>query len=486
MTPDARDRDAAEILAAVDPAGHAGHVELLGALQARLARGETLSTDERVLTLPQSTVWLIDRGLASEWPRPEPDRPPPAPIAQGSPLATIRTIAGASTPRPRPKLVTEDFAAIREEEERWLWPHRIPLGAVSLILGRPGEGKSTLTSWLAATVSAGLPWPDSPEDNEPGTVLVLQAEESKSRAVKPRLTAFGYAPGKILSVKGVDYGDGDGEAAWFSLAHNCEALSDECERLGDVRLIVVDPLLSFLGGLRGNNGPEVREALRPLFRLAEHHDLAVVAVTHPNKDAEGDILDRVTGAGAFVQLCRMAWYLSPDPRDKTRRLLSLIKGNSDSASATGIAYGYDKRTRRLTWLPDPVELSARDVDHLLAKQAREAKLGAKRPGRNPERCQKAEAFILDLVAKGPVMLTAAADAALTHGIKNSTFRRALKQLMDADGRVRKEMGATDGRWWLHYTPAADAPAEGPGEGGSDDRQAPPEEGGSGPPETPGN
>ena len=121
---------------------------------------------------------------------------------------------------------------------------------------------------------------------------------------------------------------------------------------------------------------------------------------------------------------------------------------------------------------------------MLAKQAREAKLGAKSRGPDPEQTRKAETFLVELVAKAPILQSAAEDAALTHGLKGATFRRALKRLIDTDGRVRRARGESDNRWWLHFAPPADAPAEGQEGGESDNRQAPPEESDSDPSEPP--
>ena len=48
-----------------------------------------------------------------------------------------------------------------QHDIEWLWPGHIPLGMLTLIAGDPGVGKSFLTLYIAATVSAGLPWPRS-------------------------------------------------------------------------------------------------------------------------------------------------------------------------------------------------------------------------------------------------------------------------------------------------------------------------------------
>jgi hypothetical protein len=39
----------------------------------------------------------------------------------------------------------------------WLWPQRLPLSALSLLIGDPAVGKSLLTADLAARLSVPLP-----------------------------------------------------------------------------------------------------------------------------------------------------------------------------------------------------------------------------------------------------------------------------------------------------------------------------------------
>jgi hypothetical protein len=50
--------------------------------------------------------------------------------------------------------------SVEPEDVSWLWPGRVPVGKLTLIVGDPGLGKSTLTLYIAACVSIGRPLPD--------------------------------------------------------------------------------------------------------------------------------------------------------------------------------------------------------------------------------------------------------------------------------------------------------------------------------------
>jgi AAA domain len=46
----------------------------------------------------------------------------------------------------------------------WLWPGRIPLGYVTLLVSDPGAGKSLVALDIAARVTTGKPWPDANDE----------------------------------------------------------------------------------------------------------------------------------------------------------------------------------------------------------------------------------------------------------------------------------------------------------------------------------
>ena len=59
---------------------------------------------------------------------------------------------------------------VAPEQVEWLWRERIAIGKLTLLVGDPGQGKSFLTLDIAARVSRGAPWPDTPwNSNRPAT-----------------------------------------------------------------------------------------------------------------------------------------------------------------------------------------------------------------------------------------------------------------------------------------------------------------------------
>src|SRR6476619_2972464 len=75
---------------------------------------------------------------------------PPCPfITPADQLARAKSVAGAVR-----------FSELAPQKVRWLWPDRIPLGRIPLLVSDPGLGKSLLTLDIAARVSRGAPWPD--------------------------------------------------------------------------------------------------------------------------------------------------------------------------------------------------------------------------------------------------------------------------------------------------------------------------------------
>lgn len=82
-------------------------------------------------------------------------------------------------PTPRAVGQTVRAADVQAAPVAWLWQERIPSGMLSLVVGRPGQGKSLFGAYLAAEVS------------REGGVLFSNLEDARRQVLRPRLEAVG-------------------------------------------------------------------------------------------------------------------------------------------------------------------------------------------------------------------------------------------------------------------------------------------------------
>ena len=79
----------------------------------------------------------------------------------------------------------------------WLWEPYLPTGAVTLMAGAPGCGKSFLSTALAASLSRGL-IPFHRTRTEKIRTAILSLEDDPARTIVPRLKACGADLGEIV------------------------------------------------------------------------------------------------------------------------------------------------------------------------------------------------------------------------------------------------------------------------------------------------
>ena len=219
------------------------------------------------------------------------------------------------------------FSQVKEEAisaaeaARSLWHHRIPLGRITLVVGRPGEGKSFMTTDWAAKVSAGSPWPDGAPCAR-GSVLIVSAEDDAGVTIRPRLDARRGDPSKIHILSGVRRRETDGTRTELAFAlADVAVLEESIKQIPDLRLIVIDPIGSYLGGrVDAHRDNETRAVLSPVARLGERYGAAIIMVAHRRKSGGEHADDTALGSRAFTGIARVVWHVSRHPDDKTTRL----------------------------------------------------------------------------------------------------------------------------------------------------------------------
>ena len=397
------------------------YAEEVGAIVARLTPPATV----RVARLPElgakdDAVDLIeirraegvaDEAIASEILRTVDAAEPVAITAP--PIAPKSRSLGIVT---RPNLIR--LADVEPREVAWLWSGRIPLGRLTLLVGVPGLGKSFVTTDWASRVTTGTPWPDG-SDCVRGSVLFVCAEDDPADTIRPRLDAHRADVSQVHLLTSVVRSCGDEQTeSMFSLV-DPEALEQAIEKVGNVRLVVVDPIGSYLGRSDAHRDNEVRSVLSPISLLAERHGAAVVMVAHRRKSGGGGSADEsVLGSRAFTGLARSVLHLSPDPKVPSRRLLLAGKNNL-APPADGLGFTIAGEPPAVRWDRDPVDITADDA--LRAESEPNARK-SKRPR------EAAADWLRGRLEAGPAMYADLVSEAQGEGLSKRTLERAADEL----------------------------------------------------------
>jgi RecA-family ATPase len=198
----------------------------------------------------------------------------------------------------------------------------------------------------------------------------------------------------------------------FSLARDIQELEYAAMTLGDCKLIVIDPVTSYLQGAAWTNAVMIRTVLDPLKALAERTGAAVILVNHLTK-TKSAAMYRSLGSISIVGMCRVAWIFTRDMSDPERRLMLPLKNNL-VASRKNLSYKITNRG--IEWEADPFQLQD-DLISRLDFHEREAKA-----------LDKAMSWLsMELFGK-EILSTTIEREAQKRGISPRTLRRAREKL----------------------------------------------------------
>ena len=373
-------------------------------------------------------------------------------LARCDEVASAPDAADNVGPRPseQPTYISRCLADVAPEPIEWLWQHRFARGKANLIAGQPGLGKTQTTVYMAARVSIGGEWPDGTRCPR-GSVILVCCEDDAADTIVPRLIAAGADLSRVHILDWIIKKSAEDAPSpqLFNLAHDIPALASLVRKIGDVALIVIDPISAYLGGLDSHKTSDVRGGLAPLQHLAGETGAALVLVSHLNKgSADANAMARVAGSGAFVAACRSAWLVEADPQDedRKRRILTPLKNNIGD-DQTGFAFEIKRvnlqeggiETSCVVFEPEPVIISASEL--LKGQQDTQEERGM---------LGEAMSFLREFLADGAKGTKLTQKAAEDAGIADRTLRRAREQL-----KVKVQRSRQTGQW-VWALPAAGA------------------------------
>jgi putative DNA primase/helicase len=348
-----------------------------------------------------------------------------------------------------PALVMQRACDIEAKPIEWLWQGRIAIGKQTMLAGEPGLGKSQLSAFLAATVTTGGHWPNGEGRAELGSVFVLSAEDDAADTIIPRLMAAGTELSRVHIVSAVRTDDHKGRRL-FNLQSDLATLENAIAQVGDVRLVIIDPVSSYLGKVDSHKNAEVRTVLEPIGEMASRLRVAVVAVTHFSKGVGSSANHRIIGSIAFVAAARAAFIVSRDPDDENRRIFVPSKNNL-GPDRDGLAFRIETRivgqgiiAPAVSWDSEPVTRTADEILSAVAKTGHY---------QNQSAVDETGDWLRELLADGPLPAKQVRSEGDAAGHSWATIKRAKKVL---GVEAFREGGVAEAGRWLWRLPAADS------------------------------
>jgi hypothetical protein len=331
----------------------------------------------------------------------------------------------------------------------WLWNGWLAAGKLHLICGAPSTGKTTIAVALAACLTCGGRWPDGTRA-QCGSAVIWSGEDDVADTLNPRLRAAGADMSRVHMVEGMM----DGADRYpFDPARDMAALRAALLTVPDVRLIVIDPIVSVVAGDSHKNA-EVRRGLQPLVDLAGQLRCAVLGVTHFSKGTGGrDPVERVTGSLAFGAMPRLVMVTAKqEAKDDQpeRRVMLRAKSN---IGPDGGGFVYDLRQGELPEYPG-IEASRVRWGEVIHGTARELLADVEQVDAEASETRDAVNWLRELLADGPIKVKDVRQQAEGDGFAWRSLQRAMRKAGVVSRRAGFGMEAT---WALTSSNATVAP-----------------------------
>lgn len=244
--------------------------------------------------------------------------------------------------KPRPKLQCVWGRDVVKKEIQWLWKPFLQVGALNLITGEPGLGKSAVICELAAALTRGRSLPGHEgEPLPPSNVWIMNGEDNMDDTTMWRFDNQGGDPNRIC------------------LTDQALAITPAVAReMGEMiarhkfSMVVIDPIQAWMGGeVDAHRANETRAWANHIRKVASENGTAIVFVRHRRKGTQSDAHRIQSGMGSMdISGFARSELGFVKAKDGTR-YITRIKGN---VGPTDMCVAYDmERTEndhgRVVW-----------------------------------------------------------------------------------------------------------------------------------------
>jgi putative DNA primase/helicase len=324
---------------------------------------------------------------------------------------------------PPPAIVTRRASDITPEPISWLWKYWLARGKFHIIGGVPETGKTTIALSYAAIISSGGTWPDGTRAAV-GNVLIWTSEDDRADTLVPRLIRMDADLSRIYFIEeAIPPG---AKSRPFNPATDMLALVEKAKAIGDVVLLILDPVVAAMPMTRNShNNAETRNGMQPVVDFAEAARIATIGISHLTKGTAGkDPLERLNGSGAFGALPRLVMGAAKNEANgdgEPERIMVRIKSNI-GPSGGGFGYHIDMATllenpaieaTRIVW-ELPLEGTAKELLND-AEGDQDGKVS---------KLDEAKRFLREALSKGGRLRDEIKEEAAAQNIKWGTLKRA--------------------------------------------------------------
>lgn len=298
---------------------------------------------------------------------------------------------------------------VEPEDVTWLWNERIPRSMISVVAGRPDQGKGLFSCLVAADITrAG------------GRVLYSAIEDAYGLMTRPRLEAAGADLKNVLLWR-------------FQVPDRMDELTDVVKKKG-IDLIIVDPFAAHLGQGISRTSDNIRKVLNPITDLLEETECGMLIVEHALKRIPkgSHPLNAIGGAGSGLPAAaRMAFILGVNPDNEDERILACVKSNLRERPQA-LQFAIDVVENETLGKDVPCLTFDSELEFFDPMRLFEDKKGGSGGGmgRPPDKRAAAAEWLTGylLMAGNPVKAGKVMEDAIESGMTNKTLRRAAEDM----------------------------------------------------------
>ena len=329
----------------------------------------------------------------------------------------------------RPDLLT--LASVEAQPVPWLWQPYLTYGMLNMLSGDPGAGKTYLALAFAAALTVGkIPYTGDPV--APLNVVYLSTENSPEFVLRARFDALEGDANRFHLLQGAVTGDGSKQRRESARLSDI-ALLEEAVKQTKARLLVVDPIQSYLGGeVDMHRSNETRPILDGLALLAQRHKVCILILRHFAKATTGSAINRGLGSIDLTGAARSE--LHAGFRDQQRAMVHAKTNIGELGKSLGYDIRKDGSAAGLFLWTGETSITANDLAAgSMADEERDA-------------VRDAVESLTEMLRGGPRLASDIMSEMREIGVSNSTLRRAKMKL---GVQSRKRAGARHGHFeWV--------------------------------------